>query len=63
MNTMLVYFLMLKPALIATVLVVGIPVALGVWLYPYIRARMRNECSTVSRLGHTAIVTRVGFGP
>jgi hypothetical protein len=32
MKTMLVYFLMLKPALIATVMIVGIPVALGVWL-------------------------------
>jgi len=63
MNTMLVYLLMLKPALIATVLVVGIPVALGVWLYPYLRARMRRDRSAVSRLGHEAIATRVGFGP
>ena len=63
MNTMLVYFLMLKPALIATMLIVGIPFALGVWLYPYIRARMRKERSAVNRLGHSAIATRVGFGP
>jgi hypothetical protein len=63
MNTMLVYLLMLKPALIATVLVAGIPVALGVWLYAYIRARMRKEHSAASRLGYAASVTRVGFGP
>ena len=63
MNTMLVYLLMLKPALIATVLFVGIPVALGVWLYPYLRDRMRRERCAIGRLGQAAIVTRAGFGP
>lgn len=63
MNTMLVYLLMLKPALIATVLIVGVPVALGVWLYPYLSARMKKKRFSLSRLGQAAMTTSTGFGP
>ena len=63
MNTMLVYLLMLKPALIAAVLIVGVPIALGVWLYSYVRARMHRKLSVVKKLGHQATATSAGFVP
>lgn len=52
MNTILVYFLMLKPALIASIFLIGIPVLLGTWLFPYLRAYLRRKQPVNARVHH-----------
>jgi len=45
MNTMLVYFLMLKPAIVALVLLIGIPTLVGFWLAPYVSGLLPKRTS------------------
>jgi hypothetical protein len=63
MNTMFVYFLMLKPALLAVLLLVGVPVAIGVWMLHHLRARKRTKVSAHSRLKNPRTATYNGFRP
>ena len=49
---MLVYFLMLKPAMIVSFLLVGVPVLLVVWLFPYLSAYMRRKRPAMAGVHH-----------
>ena len=52
MNTMMVYLLMLKPALIASIVLIAIPVLLGTWLVPYLRNLVRGTHSGDAQSGY-----------
>lgn len=56
MNTMMVYLLMLKPALIAAIVLIGIPVLLGAWLLPYLRTPGRRTHPSEAHSGNRSSV-------
>ena len=56
MNTMMVYLLMLKPALIAAIVLIGIPVLLGAWLLPYLRTQERRTHPSETHSGNGSSV-------
>lgn len=63
MNTMIVYFMMLKPAVLSALLVVGVPLAIGAWLLPYLRERKRREGSPPSHPNRARMAQMIGMGP
>ena len=45
-------FVMLLPALTAFIVLIGVPIAVGAWLFPYLREHLPGRHPAASRLLH-----------